>query len=142
MEGAPYDFSFSGLKTAVINLAHNAGQKGEPLNRDDVAASFQATVCSLLVSRLFAAAADLGYADLVCAGGVCANSGLRSLLVATAREQGRRLHLPAMDLCGDNAAMIGVQAYYEYLAGNLSDFRLNAYATMGIGEKMQDADQL
>lgn len=140
--GSPYDFSFSGLKTAVINLVHNARQKGETLPVDDIAASFQHTVCEILTSRFFAAAEALGYQSLVCAGGVSANSGLRSMLAAEAARCGRRLVLPALSLCGDNAAMIGVQAYYEYLAGNIADFSLNAYATMGIEENLQAAQTL
>lgn len=142
VEGAPFDFSFSGLKTAVINLVHNAEQKGETLVVDDLAAAFQQTVCQTLVSRFFAAAEELGYSTLVCAGGVCANSGLRRLLQDTAEEQNKTLCLPSLALCGDNAAMIGVQAYYEYLAGNTGGLHLNAYATMGIDEKMQDCPEL
>lgn len=138
VENAPYDFSFSGLKTAVINLAHNAEQKGEPLRRDDLAASFQRTVCDSLTSRFFAAAEDLGHSTLVCAGGVCANSGLRAALEAAAGDSGRRVFMPSLDLCGDNAAMIAVQGYYEYLAGNTADLSLNAYATMNIEENLQD----
>lgn len=141
VDGSPYDFSFSGLKTAVINLAHNAKQKEEALSVDDVAASFQQTVCEILCSRFFAAAEELGYRDLVCAGGVSANSGLRKMLTAAAHNAGSRLILPPLALCGDNAAMIGVQAYYEYLAGNRADFSLNAYATMRIDEALPQPDR-
>lgn len=138
VEGSPFDFSFSGLKTAVINLAHNAEQKGEPLDRDSLAASFQGTVCGVLVSRFFAAADELGYDTLVCAGGVCANSGLRAALEAEAARRGKAVRVPSLELCGDNAAMIGVQGYHEYLAGNAASLALNAYATMDIGEFLQD----
>lgn len=140
VEGSPYDFSFSGLKTAVINLVHNATQKageGAVLPVDDIAATFQATVCKVLASRFFAAAEDLGYRQLVCAGGVSANSGLRALLSEGARAAGRSLCLLPPSLCGDNAAMIGAQGYYEYLAGNTADFTLNAYATMGIADQFR-----
>lgn len=142
VEGSPYDFSFSGLKTAVINLVHNAQQKGELLGCDDVAASFQQTVCAMLVTRFFAAADALGYDQLVCAGGVCANSGLRALLEETAQQRGKQLQLPTLALCGDNAAMIAVQAFHEYRAGRVADLSLNAYATMGIDENLQDCHQL
>lgn len=136
VDGSPYDFSFSGLKTAVINLVHNAEQKGEQLAREDVAASFQHTITEILGQRFFAAAAELGYSTLVGAGGVCANSGLREVLERHANETGAQLFLPPLELCGDNAAMIGVQAHYEYLAGNLANLTLNAYATMGIDESL------
>ncbi len=132
VEGSPYDFSFSGLKTAVINLAHNAEQKGEKLEMNHLAASFSHTVAEILTSRFFTAAKDLGYKTLACAGGVAANSQLREALHQAAKESGCTLHIPPLSLCGDNAAMIGAQGYYEYLAGNTADSSLNAVASKTI----------
>lgn len=126
----PYDFSFSGLKTAVINLVHNAEQKGEKIGVNDLAASFQRTVCDILTSRFIKAALDNGYKTVALAGGVAANSGLREALSREAEIHGMKLYIPPVSLCGDNAAMIGSQAYYEYLAGNLSDSSLNAVASL------------
>ncbi|HOP10079.1 MAG TPA: tRNA (adenosine(37)-N6)-threonylcarbamoyltransferase complex transferase subunit TsaD [Oscillospiraceae bacterium] len=132
IDGHPYDFSFSGLKTAVINLAHNAEQKGESLNPDDLAASFQHTAVTMLCDRFFAAAEQYGEKKLVLAGGVAANSGLRSELQKHASAGGYELFIPPLSLCGDNAAMIGAQAYYEFLAGNIADNTLNGTAYMSI----------
>ena len=129
---SPYDFSFSGLKTAVVNLAHNAEQKGEKLCSEDLAASFQHTVCEILVTRFIAAAREYGQKKLVCAGGVCANSMLREMLGKAAAEYGAELYIPPVSLCGDNAAMIGAQAFYEYEAGHIADMSLNASAQMRI----------
>lgn len=132
VEGSPYDFSFSGLKTAVINLLHNAQQKGEAVDVDSLAASFQRTICEILVGRVELAAQELGSRVIVAAGGVCANSGLRAALERSCAESGRALYLPPMSLCGDNAAMIGAQAYYEQLAFAPADLSLNAAASKGI----------
>ena len=126
----PYDFSFSGLKTAVINLVHNAEQKGETIDVNDLAASFQHTVCDILTSRFIKAAADNGYKTLALAGGVAANSGLREMLESRAKECGMMLYIPPVSLCGDNAAMIGSQGYYELLAGNIAGSELNATASL------------
>lgn len=134
VEGSPYDFSFSGLKTAVINTIHNAQQKGLELNREDLAADFQQTVSDVLVSRTMAAAKELGEKTIVLAGGVSANSGIRGAFEAACKKQGCQLYLPPLSLCGDNAAMIGSQAYYEYLAGNLADLSLNGVASMPIDQ--------
>lgn len=130
--GSEYDLSFSGLKTAVINLLHNAQQKGETVNIDDLAASFQATVVESLVSRLMAAAQDLGYKTVAAAGGVLANSGLRTGLEQACAGRGISLYLPPLSLCGDNAAMIGAQGYYEFLAGNTAWLSLNARAQVPV----------
>ena len=132
VEGKPLDMSFSGLKTAVVNLAHNAAQKGEVLDTAALAADFSARVADMLSSRLFAAAEALGYNTVACAGGVSANSQLRDRLIADARAAGVALHLPPLPLCVDNAAMIGAQGYYEYKAGNVADLSLNAYASLAI----------
>ncbi len=126
----PYDFSFSGLKTAVINLVHNTRQKGGDIDRDSLAASFQYTVSDILTSKLIAAAEEYGYNKIALAGGVAANSGLRSMLEERAAKKGMTLYIPPLSLCGDNAAMIGCQAYYEYLAGVRAGTALNAAATM------------
>lgn len=128
----PYDYSFSGLKTAVLNTLNNAAMKGEEINKNDLCASFQYTVCEILTDKLFLAAEDLGYKTIVAAGGVCANSGLRSALDTKAKAHGFSLYYPPISLCGDNAAMIGAQGYYEYISGVRADLSLNAYATMDI----------
>lgn len=132
VDGSAYDFSFSGLKTAVINLLHNAAQKGEEINTNDLAASFQKTVVEILSTKLLAAAQEYGYRKIVLAGGVSANSGLRGFLQAACEEKGYDLYLPPIDLCGDNAAMIGAQGYYEYLAGNTADLTLNGIASLPV----------
>lgn len=126
----PYDFSFSGLKTAVINLVHNSEQKGEAIDVNDLAASFQHTVCEILSSKFIKAALDSGYKTVALAGGVAANSGLRDCLLRQAEIHNLKLYLPPISLCGDNAAMIGSQAYYEYLSGNIADSALNAAASL------------
>ncbi len=126
----PYDFSFSGLKTSVINLVHNAEQKGEEINVNDLAASFQHTVCEILTSRFIKAAEENGYKTAALAGGVAANSGLREMLEKKAAEKGMTLYIPPVSLCGDNAAMIGSQGYYEFLAGNTAGSELNAVASL------------
>lgn len=130
--GNPYDMSFSGLKTAVINLVHNCEQKGEELDRSSLAASFTKAVSDSLVPRTMAAAKELGYKKIVVAGGVAANSRIRADFQAAADAAGCSLFIPPLKLCGDNGAMIGAQAYYEYLAGHTAGSDLNAYATMDI----------
>ena len=130
---APLDMSFSGLKTAVLNLAHNASQKGEELDLPGLAASFGAAVSDTLVPRTMEAARQMGYGKIAVAGGVAANSRLRGDLEKACRKSGDKLYLPALSLCGDNGAMIGCQGYYEYLAGRRGSADLNAYATRDIG---------
>jgi N6-L-threonylcarbamoyladenine synthase len=130
VDGNPYDMSFSGLKTAVINLVHNAQQKGEEIDRQALAASFTKAVSDSLVPRTMAAAKELGYNKIAVAGGVAANSRIRADFKAAAEKAGAELFVPPLKLCGDNAAMIGCQGYYEYLAGHLAGSDLNAYATM------------
>lgn len=132
VDGNPYDMSFSGLKTAVINLVHNAQQKGEELDRAGLAASFTKAVSDSLVPRTMMTAKELGYQKIVVAGGVAANSRIRADFTAAAEENGYQLFVPPLKLCGDNGAMIGAQAYYEYLAGARAGSDLNAYATMEI----------
>lgn len=130
--GSPYDFSFSGLKTAVVNLIHNAGQKGEAVVKEDVAAAFQDAVSEILVSRTMAAAAETRAKTLVLAGGVSANSGLRARMQAACETQEVALYMPPLSLCGDNAAMVGAQGYYEFRAGNTASMDLNAVASLSI----------
>ena len=129
---APYDFSFSGLKTAVINLIHNSSQKGIELNKADVCASFRYAVVDCLSTNFLRAAEDLGVKRLVIAGGVSANSLLRSTLESECKKRGYEFFMPDKSLCGDNAAMVGSQGYYEYISGNIAKADLNAYATMSI----------
>lgn len=136
IKDAPLDFSFSGLKTAVINLAHNAEQKGEEINKNDLAASFCAAVVRTLVPRLEQAVRNTYARRVVCAGGVAANSFLRAALADMAKRTHTQLYLPPLNLCGDNAAMIGSQAYFEYLAGNTGTTLQNAFATAEIGENI------
>ncbi|MBE6788996.1 MAG: tRNA (adenosine(37)-N6)-threonylcarbamoyltransferase complex transferase subunit TsaD [Ruminococcaceae bacterium] len=128
----PYDYSFSGLKTAVLNTLNQAKMRGEELNLNDLCASFQDTVCDILTEKLFLAARDRGIKTVVAAGGVCANSGLREYLKRRAEENGCTLYYPPVSLCGDNAAMIAAQGYHEFLKGVRAPLSLNAYATMDI----------
>ncbi|MGM9613982.1 MAG: tRNA (adenosine(37)-N6)-threonylcarbamoyltransferase complex transferase subunit TsaD [Oscillospiraceae bacterium] len=126
----PYDMSFSGLKTAVINIAHHCEQTGEELDRAGLAASLCRAVSETLVGRTMAAAKELGYDRIAVAGGVAANSRIRGDFQKACEKAGVKLYIPPLKLCGDNAAMIGAQGYYEYLAGHTADSSLNAYATM------------
>ena len=130
--GHDLDMSFSGLKTASLNLIHNAQQKGEKLNLPDFAASFGRAVSESLVPRVMAAARMRGYGRVAVAGGVAANSRIRADLTAACQESGDRLFLPELKYCGDNAAMIGCQGFYEFQAGHTAGLELNAYATRDI----------
>ncbi|MEE1061456.1 MAG: tRNA (adenosine(37)-N6)-threonylcarbamoyltransferase complex transferase subunit TsaD [Ruminococcus sp.] len=132
VSGSDYDFSFSGLKTAVINLIHNSQQKGTEVNKADICASFRYAVVDCLTTNFIKAAEDTGVKRLVIAGGVSANSLLRRTLEEECKKIGFELYMPEKSLCGDNAAMVGAQGYYEYLSGNIADAELNAYATMSI----------
>lgn len=125
----PFDFSFSGLKTAVINRVHNSTQKGEELLPQDLAAGFTQAVCRGLRDRLENLFAAQRLTRLVLCGGVAANLTLREYLNGVCRAHGVELLVPPLSLCGDNAAMIGAQAYWEYLSGNLADSSLNACPT-------------
>ena len=132
VEGAPLDFSFSGLKTAVINIIHNAGQKGVELNIPDLAASYRKAVVGCLVKNFMLAAEQTGYKKLVIAGGVSANSLLRRELEKACAKRGYEFFCPQLKYCGDNAAMIASQAYYEYQKGNIATLDLNACAQRSI----------
>ena len=128
----PYNMSFSGLKTAALNLIHHAEQVGEPLDIPSLCASFSAAVSDTLVPRMVLAMEQTGYRKIAVAGGVAANSRIRRDMLAAAEALGAQVFMPPLSLCGDNGAMIGAQAYYEYLAGNVADMSLNAYATKSI----------
>lgn len=130
--GSDYDFSFSGMKTAVINLVHNAEQKGETVCVEDLGASFMNAVANCLVKNTMAALSDCGEKKLVLAGGVSANSVLRARMTQECKKRGISLFMPELKYCGDNAAMVGAQGYYEYSAGLRAGLELNAYASMEI----------
>lgn len=130
----PYDYSFSGLKTAVINIVHNAEQKGEQINKADLSASFQKSVVDCLLKNFESAAENFGYNKLVIAGGVSANSKLRFEADKMCKKHGWTLYLPELKYCGDNAAMIGSQGYFEFKKGIVADESLNAYATMPLDD--------
>lgn len=126
----PFDFSFSGLKTAVINLIHNTEQRGETLDINSLAACFQKTVSEILTDKFVGAARENDCKKIALAGGVAANGGLRAALQTAVDKNGMTLFIPPISLCGDNAAMIGSQAFYEYQSGKTAKTDLNAYATM------------
>ncbi|MGD9560049.1 MAG: tRNA (adenosine(37)-N6)-threonylcarbamoyltransferase complex transferase subunit TsaD [Oscillospiraceae bacterium] len=130
----PYDVSFSGLKTAVLNVANRAQMKGEALDIPGLAASFQQKVADILTDKLFAAAAASGSSTVCLAGGVAANTLLRDAAGARAAAAGATLLLPALEYTGDNAAMIAAQGYHEYRAGHMAGPALNAYASFPIEE--------
>ncbi len=127
--GDNLDLSFSGLKTAVVNYMNTAAQKGEEVNRADVAASFTKSAVNSITAKLEAALVKYGHKTLVLAGGVAANSHLRASLEKMCKQHGIKLCMPPLSLCGDNGAMIGAQCYYEYKAGVRADSSLNAFAT-------------
>lgn len=126
--GDTLDFSFSGLKTAALNLIHNAEQKGEEISRADLAASFTGVIADGFAKKLKMALKQTGLKTVVLAGGVSANSHLRAAATAVCEKQKARLCLPPLSLCGDNAAMIAAQGYYEYLNGQKDGTDLNASA--------------
>ena len=128
----PYNMSFSGLKTAALNLIHHAQQVGEELDINSLCAAFTAAVSDTLVPRVVMALEQTGYKKIAVAGGVAANSRIRADILAAAEKLGAEVYMPPLSLCGDNGAMIGAQAYYEYLAGNTADMSLTAYATKSI----------
>ena len=128
----PYNMSFSGLKTAALNLIHHAQQVGEEIDVPSLCAGFSAAVSDTLVPRMVMAMEQMGHRKIAVAGGVAANSRIRRDILHAAEQMGAQVYMPPLSLCGDNGAMIGAQAYYEYLAGNVADMRLNAYATKSI----------
>lgn len=134
VDNCPYDFSFSGLKTAVVNLIHNAEQKGEEINKADLGASFQNAVVECLVDNTRRAMTDFGQTRLALAGGVSANSQLRAEMKRVCKQHDWNLFMPELSYCGDNAAMVGAQGYYEFLAGHIAQADLNATATLPIDQ--------
>ncbi len=127
-----YDVSFSGLKTAVLNVVNQCAMRGQPLRTADLAASFQFRITDILAEKLLLAADDTGAQTLCVAGGVAANGLLRQTLADACARRGLRLYLPRPDLCGDNAAMIAAQGYYEAASGNLAGLDLNGLPTLPI----------
>ena len=137
LSGNPLDMSFSGLKTAALNLIHNCQQREEEIDIPSLCASFSRAVSETLVPRTMSALRERGYKKLAIAGGVAANSRIRADFERETKKLGVTLYAPPLSLCGDNGAMIGSQGYYEYLAGNTAGQDLNAYATKSIlGEQM------
>ncbi len=132
VDGAPYDFSFSGLKTAALNTINIAKQKGEEISVPDLGASYIKAVVDCLTESTEKAAINLGYKKIVLAGGVSANSVLRRDMAALCEKHGWELYAPELKYCGDNAAMVGAQGYYEFISGNTADLSLNACASMSI----------
>ena len=127
-----YDFSFSGLKTAVINYVHTAEQKGEEVNKADVAASFQQAVCDVLVNNTVAAAKEIGVDKIAIAGGVAANTLLREQMESEDKKNGLQFYCPPIGLCTDNAAMISCAGYLNYEAGIRGDLDLNAIPQLSL----------
>lgn len=129
------DFSFSGLKTAVLNYLHNMEQKGENYNLEDVSASFQQAVVDILVENTIKAASLKNTDKIVIAGGVAANSALRECMTNEASKRKIGVYYPDIILCTDNAAMVASAAYYEFIKGKMSDMHLNAVPGLKIGER-------
>ena len=132
---SPYDFSFSGLKSAVLNYINHAKMTGEEIYVPDLVASFQNAVVDVLVSRAITAAKEYGYKKLAIAGGVASNSALRAAMKEACDKNGITFYHPSPIFCTDNAAMIGVAAYYEYIKGNRSGWDLNAVPNLKLGER-------
>ncbi len=135
IEGAPYDFSFSGVKSAVLNHLNSCQMKGEEVNRADLAASFQASIIEALVSRAVRAAKEYNFGKLAIAGGVASNSALRTAMQEACRKEGIEFYYPSPIFCTDNAAMIGTAAYYEYQKGTRHGWDLNAVPNLKLGER-------
>lgn len=130
--GNEFDFSFSGLKTAVINMLHNAEQKDIEVNKNDLSASLQYTISEILTDKTIKAAESLGYKKVALAGGVSANSGVRAALSEACAKHGFEFYMPEKKLCGDNGAMIACQGSYNFLNGITADESLNAIATLSM----------
>ena len=135
IEGCPYDFSFSGLKSAVLNFLNHETMMGTKVNKNDLAASFQNAVVEVLVGRTILAAKEYGIREVAIAGGVASNSSLRGSLAAACEKEGLRFYHPSPIFCTDNAAMIGCAAYYEYKKGVRSGLDLNAVPNLKVGER-------
>ncbi len=132
LEDDSYDFSFSGLKTAVLNYLNKANQKGQEIIVENVAASFQQAVLDVLVDKSFKLAKETGSDKIVIAGGVAANTGLREMLESRGKMENIRIYYPSKVLCTDNGAMIGSAAYYHYINGEESDLDLNVEPNLGL----------
>lgn len=135
VEGCPYDFSFSGLKSAVLNYLNQAEMKGEKIDRADVAASFQAAVVDVLIEHTLLAASEYNATKIAMAGGVASNSALRAGMQAACEKAGLALYCPSPIFCTDNAAMIGAAAYYEYKKGVCHGLDLNAVPNLKLGQR-------
>ena len=135
VDGSPYDFSFSGLKSAVLNHINHAKMTGEEIHVPDLVASFQNSVVDSLVSRTVMAAKEYGYGQVAIAGGVASNTALRAAMEQACNKAGIRCCYPSPVLCTDNAAMIGAAAYYEYCNGNIAGWDLNAVPNLKLGER-------
>lgn len=131
----PYDFSFSGVKSAVLNYINNAQMKGEEINRADLAASFQKSVVDVLVEHTMLAAKDHHMDKIAIAGGVASNGALREAMTKACEKRGYKFYRPSPIFCTDNAAMIGVAAYYEYIKGTRHGWDLNAVPNLKLGER-------
>ena len=136
VDDAPYDFSFSGIKSAVLNYINSANMQGKEINRADVAASFQKAVVDALVSRAVRLAKECGMDKLAIAGGVASNSALRAAVQEECAKNNIRFYSPSPVLCTDNAAMIGAAAYYEYIKGVRHGYDLNAVPNLKLGERI------
>lgn len=135
-EGGEYDFSYSGLKTAVINYVHNAEQKGEEWKKEDVAASFQHAAIDVLVDKAIKAAKRFGYKTIAVTGGVAANGYLRETLAEAASKNGFKYVIPEKRICTDNGSMIGAEGYIQYKRGNFADLTLNASAVVPFSKQI------
>ncbi len=131
----PYDFSFSGVKTAIVNYVHNARQKGIELNMADVAASYSDAITGILAENFLKCAHDHNQKTLVIAGGVSANSMLRKKITES-KAPDQQLYMPPLSLCGDNGAMVGAQGFYEFQAGQIADLNLNALSAFSIENEL------
>lgn len=135
VDGSEYDFSFSGLKSAVLNYINNAEMKGEAVNRENIAASFQKSVVEVLTEHAACAIKEYKCHDFALAGGVASNSALRQSMKEACEARGVNFYCPTPIFCTDNAAMIGVAAYHEYMKGNFADYMLNAIPNLKLGER-------
>lgn len=135
VEGSEYDFSFSGLKTAAVNILHNAKQKGIEIDVPNLGASYIDAVVRCLTENTEKAAVNFGYSKIVLAGGVSANSRLRAKMSEICKKHSWELYMPELCYCGDNGAMVGAQGYYEYISGNRGALDLNAKPSLAIDEK-------
>lgn len=135
IEGAPYDFSFSGIKSAVLNYINSCEMKQIPINTADIAASFQSAVIDVLVHKAILAVKDYNMKNLAIAGGVASNTSLREALKEACKKEGISFYHPSPIYCTDNAAMIGVAAYYEFIKGTRHDLTLNAVPNLKIGQR-------